>query len=75
MRVLIEEYNDALVQKYRSFFPSIWEEMVIQYSTNSKNYPTLATEEEDREPLNFYDFVLGHLKKTVPMDQKNLLWQ
>ena len=25
MQVLVEEYNDPLIQKYRSFYPDVWE--------------------------------------------------
>ena len=48
---------------------------MIFHSSNAKSYPLEPAEGEEREGLSFYDLVLGHLKKTVPIDCKNLLWQ
>lgn len=73
--VLIDEYNEALMQRYRSYYPVIWEETVVSYNSNAKNYISWSPNEEEREQLTFYDLVLSHLKSTVPMDNKSLLWQ
>ena len=39
MRVLIEEFNDALITKYQEYHSKIWDDVVMYYNSNVKNYP------------------------------------